>query len=69
MNGTRVPSTDYGHSDVRDDEHGPDTHPRTWLAPPAPGRDRRAAELVAHLKWMAGAWLHPAGSVGHREQR
>ncbi len=69
MNGDRVPTDDYGHSDVLDDEHGRNTHPPTRLVPPPLKRDARTAELAAHLKWIARSWLHPAGNVGHWEQR
>ncbi len=68
MNGTSVPTRDYGHSDVRDDEHGPNTHPPTRLLPRGRERRSRVAGLAAHLRWVVGSWLHPAGNVGHWEQ-
>ncbi len=68
MNGTPVPPNDYGHSDLRHDERGPNTHPATRLVTPAPGRDSRLARLTAHLKWIAHSWLHPGGNIGHWEQ-
>lgn len=67
--GDAVPADDYGHSAVLDDERGPNTHPPTRLVSPARKQDSRPAELAAHLKWIAGSWLHPAGNVGHWEQR